>query len=78
MRLMKVREELEKKNILYEYSEVEECGSLDFEYRGLRYHVWEFHDDTWGADTNVRGGGCSEEILGDYEAKIVNLIEEWT
>ena len=28
------------------YSECREddCRSIDFEYRGVSYHIWEFHD----------------------------------
>ena len=44
MRLQKVQDALEKKNIKYEYTEEDGCGSLDFMFRGLKFHVWEYHD----------------------------------
>ena len=48
MRLQKVQDALEKKNIKYEYTEEDGCGSLDFMFRGLKFHVWEYHDGVWG------------------------------
>ena len=50
------------------YSECREddCRSIDFEYRGVSYHIWEFHDHEWGVETNVRHGGGMEELTGDY------------
>lgn len=55
----------------------DECESIDFEYRGVSYHIWEFHDGEWGVDTNVRHGGGMEEITGDYEAEILEIIKDW-
>ena len=37
MRLEKVQEALNTKNIKYEYTEENGCGSLDFMFRGLRF-----------------------------------------
>ena len=53
MRLTKVQDALQKKKIKYEYTEVDNCGSLDFLFRGLKFHVWEYEDKVWGAETNV-------------------------
>lgn len=36
---------LNEKNISFSYVEEDNCGSIDFEHRGLRYHIWEFADD---------------------------------
>ena len=44
MRLQIVQEALKKKNIKYEYTEIDGCGSLDFLFRGLKFHVWEYED----------------------------------
>lgn len=77
MRLVKVQDELKKKNFQFDYNEVDGCGSLDFEYRGLRYHIWEFCDGGWGAETNIRQGGKDEDIQGDYEEEIVKILGEW-
>ena len=40
MRLQKVQDALNKKNIKFEYTEEDGCGSLDFMFRGLKFHVW--------------------------------------
>ena len=42
------------------------------------YHIWEFVDgDTWGVETNVYHAGKSEDITGDYEKEISELILSW-
>lgn len=53
MRLQKVQDALNKKNIKFEYTEEDGCGSLDFMFRGLKFHVWEYEDNGWGAETNI-------------------------
>ena len=53
MKLQMVQNALKQKNIKYEYTEEDDCGSLDFMFRGLRFHVWEYHDEVWGAETNI-------------------------
>ena len=73
MRLQKVQDALEKKNIKYE----DGCGSLDFMFRGLKFHVWEYHDGVWGAETNIYEAGRSQDIEGDYEAEISAEILSW-
>lgn len=78
MRLEKVQKYLKEKEWEYQYHEEDECGSIDFEYRGIPYHIWEFLEDgIYGADSNVRNGGRQEEFLEDYEAEIINIIENW-
>lgn len=78
MRLGKIQEALKQKNIQFAYTEEDGCGSLDFQFRGLRYHIWEFQDnDEWGVETNVKLAGRSEDILGDYETEIADLILSW-
>jgi hypothetical protein len=77
MRLEKVQEALKTKNIHYEYTEENGCGSLDFMFRGLRFHVWEYEDRVWGAETNVFEAGRSQDIEGDYEEIISKEILSW-
>lgn len=67
MRLQIVQDALKKKNIKYEYTETDGCGSLDFLFRGLKFHVWEYEDRVWGAETNIYEAGRSQDIEGDYE-----------
>ena len=59
MKLQMVQNALKQKNIKYEYTEEDDCGSLDFMFRGLRFHVWEYHDEVWGAETNIYEAGRS-------------------
>lgn len=77
MRLEKVQEALKTKNIHYEYTEENGCGSLDFMFRGLRFHVWEYEDRVWGAETNVFEAGRSQDIEDDYEEIISKEILSW-
>ena len=65
MRLEKVQEALKTKKIHYEYTEENGCGSIDFMFRGLRFHIWEYEDRVWGAETNVFEAGRSQDIEGD-------------
>lgn len=71
MRLLRVQEALKQKRITYTYSEEDGCGSLDFLFRGLGFHVWEYHDGVWGVETNVFNVGRSQDLEGDYETVIV-------
>lgn len=77
MRLQKVREALEQKKISYTYAEEDGAGSLDFLFRGLSFHVWEYCDGGWGAETNVFNVGKSRDIEEDYEEIIAEEIRSW-
>lgn len=77
MRLERVQEALKEKNVKYEYHEEDHCGSLDFLFRGLKYHVWEYFDGVWGVDTNLFEAGRSRDIEGDYEEILVKEILSW-
>lgn len=76
MRLEKIQGYLRSKGWKYQYTEEDGCGSVDFEYRGINYHVWEFPDGE-GAESNVRDGGRQEEFAGDYEEEILAVIRDW-
>ena len=78
MRLERIQNVLKEKKISYQYTEEEGCGSLDFEFRGLRYHVWEYEDQgQWGAETNIFLAGRSQDVEGDYEETISTEIRSW-
>ena len=78
MRMPKIQKALEAKRIRFEYTEEDGCGSLDFQFRGLRYHIWEFQDgEAFGVDTNVYHTGRSEDIMGDYDTELSELILTW-
>ena len=58
MRLEKIQAYLKEKQWNYEYTEEDGLGSIDFEHRGLSYHIWEFEDGGYGAETNVIAQMC--------------------
>ena len=55
MRLEKLQAYLRDKGQEYRYTEEDGCGSIDWEHRGLMYHVWEFPESC--AESNVRIAG---------------------
>lgn len=77
MRLEKIQALLKEKGFPFTYSEEGDCGSIDFEYRGVAYHVWEFFDEKWGVETNVKNMGRHEDLFGNYEQEIVDIVEKW-
>jgi hypothetical protein len=77
MRLEKVQDALKQKNISYQYTEEDNLGSLDFLFRGLSFHVWEYEDGAYGAETNVFAAGRSQDVEGDYEEIISKEILSW-
>ena len=69
---------MEERGWKYEFTEEDGLASIDFDYRGVPYHIWEFCEDgVYGAETNVRHGGRMEEIDGDYEEEIMNAMQGW-
>lgn len=76
MRLKKLQEYLRSKGWKYQYTEEDGCGSVDFEYRGINYHVWEFPDGE-GAESNVKDGGRQEEFAEGYEEEILAIMKDW-
>ncbi len=80
MRLERVQEVLKRKKIEFTYFEEDGLGSLDFLYRGVPYHVWEFadEDDPCGVETNLRNAGKDEEIEEEnYEEVLIQELESW-
>ncbi len=77
MRLEKIQRVLEEKGIVYTYAEEDGCGSIDFLFRGIPYHIWEFQDGEWGAESNVENSGKSRDVMGDYEEEISAVIRSW-
>lgn len=76
MRLEKLQEYLHSKGWEFHYTEEDGCGSVDFTYRGINYHVWEFPDGE-GAQSNVKDGGRQDDFLGNYEEDIIGVIDSW-
>ena len=42
MHMPEIQSVLKEKSISFSYVEEDNCGSIDFEHRGLRYHIWEY------------------------------------
>lgn len=74
MRLERVQSALKEKRIKFDYTEESGCGSIDFMFRGLRFHIWEYEDRVWGAETNVFEAGRSQDVEGNYEEVISDEI----
>ncbi len=77
MRLEKIQKFMNDKNMPFSYFEEGGCGSINFVHRGLSYHIWEFNDLNWGAESNVRTCGRSEDFTGDYEEAILAILKTW-
>lgn len=74
MRLEKLQSYLQEQGWKYEYAEEDGCGSVDFEHRGLSYHVWEFDG---GAESNVENVGRMKDYAGQYEEEILRIMRTW-
>lgn len=46
--LEKIQVYLKEQGWEYRYSEEDGCGSIDFDYRGVPYHIWEFDEGERG------------------------------
>ena len=77
MRLDRIQRFLKEKNIPYSYTEDNGCGSIDFQFRGVPYHIWEFPPEDPGCESNIRTGGRVEEFSGDYEEEILAVLLDW-
>ena len=79
MRLEKIQDLLREKHISFDYTEEEGCGSIDFEYRGLSYHIWEYADGDGpcGVETNVANVGRTRELEGNYEEQVLEILRQF-
>ncbi|MBU4438836.1 MAG: kinase [Acetobacterium sp.] len=77
MALDQIKQFIESKGWPYHFTDVEELESIDFEYLGVNYHVWEFRDDQCGVESNVKSIGKLEEFLGDYQNDLIAIMEKW-
>ena len=77
MRLTKIQQFLREKRLSYHYWEEDDCGSMEFDHRGLHYHIWEFPAPERGAESNVRTAGRREEFGDNYEDSILAILKTW-
>ena len=52
-------------------------GSIQFDHRGLSYHIWEYPPEEPGAQSNVRSAGRTEDFGPDYEREILEILKTW-
>lgn len=77
MRLEKLQAYLTARRMPFRYWEEGDCGSIEFEHRGLPYHIWEYPAPERGAESNVRSAGRQEEFGDDYEEEILSILRTW-
>ncbi len=75
MRLEKINKFMEEHSMKYRYMENDDCGAIDFEHRGLKYHIWEYPAPERGASSNVRSCGRMEDYEEGYEEQILAILE---
>lgn len=72
MRLKRIQQYLTGRGWAFQYCEQDGLGSVDFEYRGIGYHIWEFCQEPledepeemqadctslYGVESNLKNGG---------------------
>ncbi len=77
MRLKRICDYLTAKGVPFRYGQEDDCGTIEFEHRGLRYHIWEYPAPERGAESNVLSAGRSVEYGGDYEQAILDILKSW-
>lgn len=77
MRLKQICDYMTAQGYPFQYREEEDCGSIEFEHRGLHYHIWEYPAPERGAESNVANAGRSTEYEGDYEQQILRILKSW-
>ncbi len=79
MKTEAIREELEKRKIKGSFVEEDGLVSIDFIWRGLSYHIWEYEEDdgSRGCETNVFTTGKTVDLTGDYEETILQELRRW-
>ena len=77
MRLSRIQEYLAQRGMKYSYREEDDCGTIEFDHRGLHYHIWEYPAPERGAESNVLSAGRSVEYEGDYEEAILEILKSW-
>lgn len=77
MRLSSIQDYLRAHHMPYRYFEDMDCGTIEFEHRGLSYHIWEYPAPERGAESNLRSAGRQEEFGDDYEEALLAILRTW-
>jgi len=75
MRLEKINAFMQEHGFKFRYMENDDCGAIDFEHRGLKYHIWEYPAPERGAASNVLSCGRMEDYEEGYEDAILEILE---
>lgn len=77
MRLSRIQVYMTQRGMKFSYREEDDCGTIEFDHRGLHYHIWEYPAPERGAESNVLSAGRSVEYEGDYEEAILQILKSW-
>lgn len=77
MRLEKLCTYLTQAGYRYTFREENDCGTIEFDHRGLHYHIWEFPEPERGAESNLLSAGRSVDYEGDYEEQLLEILRSW-
>lgn len=77
MRLARIQEYMRSMGYPFSYWEADDCGTIEFDHRGLHYHIWEYPEPERGAEANLATAGRSIEYTGDYETELLNILKSW-
>ena len=78
MHMPQIQSVLNEKKITFSYTEEDNCGSIDFEHRGLQELSYLVRSDVEpvGVETNLRYAGRDEEIEGDYDTILAEHLKK--
>lgn len=69
---------LEEKGWKYSHCCEDDCGSIDFEYRGVPIISGNFMMEMSGVWRPTSATAArSEELTGDYETELLEIMKEW-
>lgn len=77
MRLKKICDYMTQKGYPFQYFEEDACGTIEFDHRGLHYHIWEYPAPERGAESNVASAGRSVDYSENYEEEILAVLKSW-
>ena len=77
MRLLSIQNFLREHRIDFTYNEENDAGSIDFMYRGIAYHIWEYPAPERGAAANIRNIGRQNDYEDNYEDQLLEDLKHW-
>ena len=77
MRLARIQEYMRQHGMRFQFTQEDDCGTINFIHHGLSYHIWEYPAPERGAQSNVLSCGRSQDYEGDYEEQILAIMSTW-